>query len=170
MSSSFPPPSTGAAYPHSAPGAPQHPTDPYAAGHPGGPSPYWQAPMPVAYQPAPQRNGLAIAAIVMSGLALVGVFAVVAFIGIGVASGPPGVLSGTVTPIGKTVVASELERSLTGVIEDDGGTVDQITCPDSSAVGQGLVTVCHGSVDGYDDWTGLVVFEDEKGSYILDEL
>jgi hypothetical protein len=161
MSSSFPPPGTNAAYP--APAAPEGQPNPW------GTAQQWQSPMPMGYQPPRQRNGLAIAAIVMSGLALLGVLGIAVVMGLAVAAGPSYVLQGQVDPIGKTVTGQALSSSLTKVIEDDGGQVDEVTCPDSSAVGQGLVTVCHGSVDG-SDWTGVVVFEDESGTFILDEL
>jgi hypothetical protein len=159
MSSSFPPPGPSAAYPQAFP----------ASGH--APGQTWQQPPPVTfgYPPPRQGNGLAIAGVVLGGLALLGVILMALFIGVGSASAPSYVLSGKVAPIGKTVVGSELQSSLTKAVEDDGGSVDEISCPDSSAVGQGLVTVCHGSVDGM-DWTGIVVFEDEAGTFIVNQL
>jgi hypothetical protein len=131
----------------------------------GGSGPMW-APQPFA--PAPkQGNGLAVTAIVLSGLALLSVLAMAAFIFL--APGGSGwVLSGEVTPIDKGVTDVALQDSLVSLIEDDGGSVDEIECPPRSQVGQGLVTVCHGSVDGW-DWTGVVVFEDDDGTFIVTE-
>ncbi|GAA4712710.1 hypothetical protein GCM10025782_06000 [Pedococcus ginsenosidimutans] len=119
--------------------------------------------------PPRQRNGLAVTAIVMSAVALLASLGVVAFIAVGVAGGGSGVLTGQVAPAGGAVSSGVLVPALTTVIEDDGGSVEQVSCPDSSAVGQGLVTVCHGSVDGF-DWTGIVVFEDSSGTFTLQEL
>jgi hypothetical protein len=132
----------------------------------GGSGPMW-APQPLA--PAPKGgNGLAITAIVLSGLALLSVLAMAAFIFVG--SGGPGgwVLSGKVTVVDKGVADIALQDALTAAIEDDGGSVERLECPLRSQAGQGLVTVCHGSVDGW-DWTGVVVFEDDDGTFIVTE-
>ena len=126
--------------------------------------------MPRYGAPPRQRNGLAVAAVAMSAVALLVSLGIAAFIAIGVASGGSGVLAGTVAPSGGAVANDVLVPALTSVIEDDGGSGGKITCPGSSAVGQGLVTVCHGSVDGFDDWTGIVVFEDSSGTFSLQEL
>jgi hypothetical protein len=123
----------------------------------------------MGYPPPRQGNGLAIAAVVMSGLALLGVLGIALFMGVGIAIAPSSVLQGDVTPTGTTVAGTELESALTTAVEDDGGQVDEISCPDTSAVGQGLVTVCHGSIDGF-DWTGVVVFEDATGTFIVTPL
>lgn len=134
-----------------------------------------QAPWPASgqYQPfssAPKGgNGLAVTAIVLSGLALLGVLAMAAFVFVGPIMGGAGyALSGEVTVVDKGASYSDLQEALVTAIEDDGGSVDEIVCPERSQVGQGLVTVCHGSVDGF-DWTGIVVFEDDEGSFVLTE-
>ena len=125
------------------------------------------APQPFA--PAPkQGNGLAVTAIVLSGLALVSVLAMAAFIFLAPGGSGGWVLSGEVTPIDNGVTDVALRDSLVSLIEDDGGSVDEIECPPRSQVGQGLVTVCHGSVDGW-AWTGVVVFEDDDGTFIVTE-
>ena len=142
--------------------APVHQTG-YAAQGPG-PGPY------APFTPAPKGgNGLAVTAIVMSALALLAVVAMAAFFFVGpVMSGGGYVLTGEVTVVDKGASYSALQDSLVAAIEDDGGSVDEIVCPERSQVGQGLVTVCHGSVDGF-DWTGIVVFEDDAGSFIVTE-
>ncbi|SDP60225.1 hypothetical protein SAMN04489867_3094 [Pedococcus dokdonensis] len=148
---------------------PRHPAvPPHPVAHPGYAGPQHPfAPQPFA--PAPKGgNGLAVAAVVMSGLALLGVLAIALFIGVGVASGGSPVLTGEVNVVDKGASYSDLQVALTTAVEDDGGTVDEIVCPERSQVGQGLVTVCHGSVDGF-DWTGVVVFEDEDGTFVLTE-
>ena len=138
------------------------PQDMYA-----GSGPMW-APQPFAA--APKRgNGLAITAIVMSGLALLAVLGMAAFMAVGTATAPSWVLQGEVTVVDKGVQGPELERALTSIIEDDGSYVGEIACPVRSQVGQGLVSVCHGSVDDW-DWTGVVVFEDEAGTFIVNQL
>jgi hypothetical protein len=135
------------------------------AGYGGGPT--W-TPQPIA--PAPrQGNGLAITAVVLSGLALLGVLGLAAFMAVGTAMAPSWVLAGHVTVVAGSVEGAELEQALTSVIEDDGSFVGEIVCPASSPVGQGLVSVCHGSVDDW-DWTGVVVFEDDSGSFIVNQL
>lgn len=132
----------------------------------GGSGPTW-APQP--FPPAPKGgNGLAITAIVMSGLALLSVLAMAAFIFLGSGGSGGWVLSGKVTVVDKGVSDLALQDALVTVIEDDGGSVDDLECPLRSQVGQGLVTVCHGSVDGW-DWTGVVVFEDDDGTFIVTE-
>ena len=122
------------------------------------------------FTPAPKGgNGLAITAILLSGLALLGVLAMAVFFFVGpMMAGGGYVLTGEVTVVDKGASYSDLQDALVAAIEDDGGSVDEIVCPERSQVGQGLVTVCHGSVDGF-DWTGVVVFEDDEGSFIVTE-
>jgi len=140
----------------------------YPQGMYGGSGPMWTQQQPFA--PAPrQGNGMAITAIVLSGLAIVCVIALAAFMGMGAAMGPSWVLEGSVAVVDKGVQGPELEKALTSTIEDDGSYVGEIECPARSAVGQGLVSVCHGSVDDW-DWTGVVVFEDDLGNFIVNQL
>lgn len=145
--------------------------DPMAAAPAGQP---WGPPNPMlpppGYVPAPKRgNGLAITAVVLSAVALLVAIGTAGFVVSGIAGGPPPALSGRVAPVAKSVAGADLQIELRRVITDDGGSVDTITCPDRSQVGQGLVTVCKGSVDGF-DWTGIVVFEDDGGTFVLNEL
>ena len=163
------------------PGAVPQPTPAYGPQspmpHPAGSAAaaqYWSPPPPglgpVAFgQPRRRGNGLAITAVVLSALALLVALGVAAAVLFGGPAGPPGALSGQVTPVDQAVASNNLQAELTKIITDDGGSVDTITCPDRSRVGQGLVTVCKGSVDGY-DWTGIVVFEDAEGTFVLNEL
>lgn len=170
-------------YPSNPFGPPGHQPQPYPQANPqanpqawspveqagyAGPGPGWGPQQPFA--PAPKSgNGLAIAAIVLGSLALLGVLALALFMSLGPLLGPSSyVLSGKVTTIDKGASDGDLQESLTVAIKGDGGQVAQIHCPLRSQVGQGLVTVCHGSVDGL-DWTGVVVFEDDAGSFIVTE-
>ena len=169
------------AEPHPGPPVPQAPIygQPPAGAYLGpstGPSQgqYWGPPPPPAPQgyaaPPKHGNGLAITAVVLSALALLVALGVAALLVGGSSSAPPsGALSGRVTPVDKGVGGSDLQAELTTIITHDGSSVDTITCPARSEVGQGLVTVCKGSVDGY-DWTGIVVFEDAEGGFVLNEL
>lgn len=167
-------------------GPPQPPTPPLGSTFPGAgfppaasasqPYPYpvpgqgWNQPVLPAYGAPPrQRNGLAVAAIAISVVALLATLGMAAFIAVGTMAGPSWVLSGEVRPTGSSVSAADLESALTTLIEDDGSAVGEIVCPGSSAVGQGLVAVCHGSVDDV-DWTGIVVFEDESGTFTVNQL
>lgn len=148
------------------------PPMPHPAGPPA-PGQYWTPPPPVSpvvFGESRRRgNGLAITAVVLSAVALLVALGVAAALLFGGSGGPAGALSGQVTPVDHGVASNNLQAELTKIITDDGGSVDTITCPDRSAVGQGLVTVCKGSVDGY-DWTGIVVFEDAEGTFVLNEL
>jgi hypothetical protein len=77
-------------------------------------------------------------------------------------------LSGAVSPSAGAVTSQVLEDELTTMLEDDGALVDELTCPATSAVGQGETTVCRGDVDGV-DWIGIVVFEGDTGEFVLTE-
>lgn len=159
-----------------APPGPQpqpHPQDPqaWAPVH----QPGYAAPAPSGaphqpFGPAPKGgNGLAITAIVLSGLALLGVLAMAAIFVIGPLVGGGGyVLYGEVDPLGTSVSDVVLQEAIGTALEDQGSMADELECPAQSTVGQGLVTVCHGSVDGF-DWTGVVVFEDDEGTFIVTE-
>ncbi|EWT00296.1 hypothetical protein N865_16525 [Intrasporangium oryzae NRRL B-24470] len=151
----------------------------------GGPTPWsaaaipaqpagWTQPWtpPAPYVPAPRAgsgNGLAIAALVMSIIALVcvvGMGALAVLAGGGPGSTTP--MTGTL-PSGSTVTplsGADLSRTVSARIAQDGSTVDEMQCPATPKVAQGVVTVCHGTVDG-GDWAVVVYFEDAIGSYTL---
>ncbi|HEV7147417.1 MAG TPA: DUF4333 domain-containing protein, partial [Pedococcus sp.] len=153
--------------PHERHPAAAYPMAPTPAGQSWGPP---QHPLPPqGYLPPSRRgNGLAITAVVLSAVALLVAIVTAVFVVAGISGGPSPALSGRVTPTGTSVAGSDLQTELKRVITDDGGSVDTITCPDRSQVGQGLVTVCKGSVDGF-DWTGIVVFEDDAGTFVINE-
>ena len=67
---------------------------------------------------------------------------------------------------GSTVRGADLETELTALIREDGGEVTEMRCPDVPNVGQGVVTVCHGSISG-DPWAVVVFFEDSQGRFTL---
>lgn len=140
---------------------------------PGQPSAGWTQPWPPApYVPAPRGgsgSGLAVAALVMSIIALVcvvGMGALAVLSGGGPGASTP--LTGTL-PSGAKVAplsGADLSRTVTARIAEDGGTVDEMQCPATPKIGQGVVTVCHGTVDGA-DWAVVVYFEDAIGSFTL---
>lgn len=134
----------------------------------GTPGQAWAPQQPFTAAPK-QGNGLAITAIVIGGLALLGVLGLAAFMAVGIATTPSWVLEGEVAVVDKAVQGPELEKALTSTIEADGSLVGEMVCPARSQVGQGLVSVCHGSVDDW-DWTGVVVFEDDTGTFIVNQL
>lgn len=166
--------------PTQAAGSPADPTRAYAppsvpAYQSGPPAPgqYWGPPLASPHgfsQPTKRGNGLAITALVLGALALlVAIGTAAMLVGAASSGGPGGALSGQVTPVDKSVAGNDLQAELTKVLKDAGSSVDTLRCPDTSPVGQGLVTVCKGSVDGY-DWTGIVVFEDAEGTFVLNEV
>jgi hypothetical protein len=117
------------------------------------------------YQPA-QRSGLAVAAMVMSGLSLLGVLGIGVAMLVGAAVSPSWALQGEVQPVNSRTTGAALESELRSLMEEDGSSVETVTCPESAAVAQGEVAVCHGSVDDW-DWTGVVHFEDDAGNFTL---
>ena len=138
------------------------------------PAQQWaSAPAPPAYAPlgAPRnRNGLAVAAVVMSALSLVGVLV----LGILVATGGPGgggsdLLEGSVSATSGTVDGKALAASVRRIVTDDGGDVTRLTCPGSTTVSAGTVVVCRGRVSDA-DWALLVVFEDAEGSFVVNPI
>ena len=146
------------------PGGTTPPYPPYASGQHAqpGPSPW---PAQTMYQPA-QRNGLAVAAVVMAGLSLLGVLGLGVAMLVGSEMGPSWALQGEVQPVNGQTAGDALERELRSLMQDDGSSVEKLTCPDSAPVAQGEVAVCHGSVDDW-DWTGVVHFEDDAGTFTL---
>ena len=69
---------------------------------------------------------------------------------------------------GEPYPGSALGQEITRVIEDDGGDVRAISCPDTAVVDSGATTTCTATVD---DWkeTITVDFEDGAGHFTLTE-
>ena len=156
-----------------APGAPSTPS-PFPASPSAAPQ-RWAAPQPpYPYPPIGQGDDrrsrtLGIVAVVLSSVALLGVLALAGLAFLGPASPGTYALSGKVSPVDKGVQAPDLESAIRSALTDDGGAVGELSCPPRAEVGQGKVVVCHGSVDGYEDWTGIVFFEDDAGAFVLTE-
>ncbi len=129
-------------------------------------------------QPAPSAQGgrgLAITAVVLSALALLGVLATAVWVL--AVTGPTddntstGPLTGqlSASPGGGRVTGDTLARTVGDRITQDGGEVSRMDCPDTPKAGQGVVTVCHGVISS-SDWAVIVYFEDEDGHFTLEPL
>lgn len=110
---------------------------------------------------------LPVVSLVVSALALIGVVGLAAALGASGAFGAGGQapLTGQLSsePVG-TLRGDALVRDLTGVINDDGGDVSDLRCPDTPSVQQGVVTVCHGTISG-GAWAVAVFFDDSQGRF-----
>ncbi|HST49838.1 hypothetical protein [Jatrophihabitans sp.] len=147
----------------------QHPT----YGPPPHPAAQWYPPPPA---PRTGGRGLAITALVLSGLALLGVLIV--GVGLLVMNAPSdegdsvtGPLTGqlTASPHGGRVLGATLAEAVTDRITQDGGEVSRMDCPVTPKAGQGIVTVCHGVIS-MSDWAVIVYFEDTDGRFTLEPL
>jgi hypothetical protein len=145
-----------------------------------GPPPYGQPVRPV---PPRQNNGLAIVALVLSGIAvtvvLVGfvsqmMFGLV-FGGLMTAFGDSGPMAGGLTGTAPQVVSGQqypgrlLADEVTRVMSDDYGLdVTQLSCPETPEVVADAVTVCQGVADS-GEWSFKVTFKDGLGHFALDQ-
>jgi hypothetical protein len=157
-------------YDNLAPPLPHHPPVLWAA--PTNPYPLPQSPVPA------EKSGgrwLPILSLVLSIVALMVVLGLTAWVaGSGVSSlfggggGAEVTLSGQVrdTPVGAALPGPTLATAITDVIDHDFGNVTAMTCPDTASVGQGVVTVCHGAIEG-DSWAAVVFFENRQGLFTL---
>lgn len=150
---------------------------------------YWQQPGPYPNRAlAPQQptrsgpSGIAIAALALSGLSFLGVLVLTAIILLAPAadvvsggggsggssgSGTSGPLTGRLdNPPSGTLSPSDLQTAVTGVVQGGMGDVSGMTCPATPSVAQGVVTVCHGTVEG-DEWAFAVFFEDAAGRFTV---
>lgn len=148
-----------------------------------GPPPPQRAPSPwpLAYTPSPPApnprggRGLAITAVVLSAVALLGVLIV--GVGLLIAMAPADEGAGAVPLTGQLatsthgarVTGDTLAEAVSARITDDGGDVSRMDCPQTPKVGQGIVTVCHGVID-HGDWAVVVYFEDADGRFTLQPL
>ena len=166
------------------------------AGQPGSGQPYqWPAPTgaptgatmtpppppAVGGRRSDTYRGLTIASFVLSIVAVVGVLLIGlmllaspagpdAALPDDVDSGPIVPLTGSVSaPAGRSLPGDDLANAVEQRIHDDGAGDVEMDCPDTRKVGQGVVTVCHGQIEG-DDWAVIVYFEDELGSLTLNPL
>ena len=136
-----------------------------AHGYAPQPPPPWGPHAPPA---PPAVPGLTVLAVVLAGLALLLALVAVVVVAVSSAGGARGPLTGRVGEVrpGSVLAGAALSAEVTRLVEDDGGEVGRITCPDTAAVGPGVVSVCHGSISG-EEWAVVVFFEDEAGSITL---
>jgi uncharacterized protein DUF4333 len=124
----------------------------------------WAASPP---RPAPRSRlalGLAVTSLLLSLLALVAVVAIGALLFLGGGDEP---LTGQIPGVqGQSLPGPGLAAAVRGRIQADGGDVTAMTCPATPRVAQGVVTVCHGQIDG-GAWAVVVYFEDASGTYTL---
>jgi hypothetical protein len=137
----------------------------------------WYA-MPAPVPPVPGRGrGLAITSLVLSALALLGVIAVAVLVMVRTdpnnagPAGSSGPLTGQLaaSTSGGPVAGTQLAHAVSTRINQDGGNVTLMNCPDTAKVGQGVVTVCHGVV-GSSEYAIVVYFEDQDGRFTLGPL
>jgi hypothetical protein len=116
---------------------------------------------------------VAITSLIISLAALAGVLGLAAWLAVsGAFSGPAQApLTGQLqhSGSGSTVRGADLETELSAIIADDGGEVTEMRCPDTPSLGQGVVTVCHGSISG-EPWAVVVFFEDSEGRFTVQPL
>ncbi len=128
-----------------------------------------------------RRNGVAITALVLSIVALLGVLGIATmwFIQMAMGSlfmGMPGedfmsdeyTLTGTAPQVvdGQTYTGERLTREVERVLENDWSTHRNIECADTVVIEAGAEVSCTGTVDGMDsDMT--VEFEDDQGHFTL---
>jgi hypothetical protein len=137
----------------------------------------WYA-MPAAVPQVPSRGrGLAITSLVLSALALLGVIAVAILVLVRTdpnnagPTGSGGPLTGQLaaSTSGGPVAGTQLSRAVSTRIDQDGGNVTLMNCPDTAKVAQGVVTVCHGVVTS-SEYAIVVYFEDKDGRFTLGPL
>ncbi|WP_020574133.1 hypothetical protein [Actinopolymorpha alba] len=153
-------------------------------GNPGGQQqpPDWSA-FPGPHPPPRDRGagpGMAVASLVMSIAALVGVIVIGVFVLFtdpylvppdedyaDVESAAP--LRGMVPepPTDGLIRGTDLTRVVTDLVEEDWDETATLRCPDTEKVNQGVVTLCHGTIGG-DEWAVIVYFEDARGRFTLD--
>lgn len=141
-------------------------------GPPPHPAP-WQPPPPLPGTPG--GRGLAITAVVLSALALLGVVLVGGWVlvttGPSGPDGSAGPLTGQLTslPRGAPITGATLASAVRARITQDGGDVSRMDCPPTPRVAQGVVTVCHGVVSS-SDYAIVVYFEDLDGHFTLEPI
>jgi hypothetical protein len=113
----------------------------------------------------PRGRGLAIAAIIMSSIALLAVLLVGLILLGGLAF--TGSANGNVSlGAGGGLGGDSLEQAVRSAMTGTGSEVTAMDCPDTEKVDQGVVSVCHGTMDG-SDWSFVVFFESAGGQFTV---
>ena len=134
-----------------------HPHQPYPIGYP----------MPTVPPPrASSTTPLLVVALVLSVCSLVGVLGLsVMLLAVGAFGGSGAPLTGQVRTLPNGALpGGALSAELRFVIAEDGGDVADLRCPNTAAVAEGVVTVCHGTISGA-AWAVAVFFEDGQGRF-----
>lgn len=69
--------------------------------------------------------------------------------------------------VGGDITGTQMATAATDALESAGAYVDDLTCPDSTAVNVSSVVACEGSYDGIDDWSLIVYVVDDQGSILV---
>ena len=72
-------------------------------------------------------------------------------------------------PDGSALSGDRLERPLVDLLRSYGDEDVDVSCPDTAAVSVSTAVVCSGEIEG-SPWTGIVFFEDAKGTFVVLEV
>ena len=163
------------AYPYAAPTWPQPPPAAAYSGwvQPQPPPGSWQDPdagLRKARTALGWAIGAAVGAVVALALAVIAMFVS----GAGFLAQDGGFyesLRGQVDGVtdGASLPGADLERSMAEVLDEWYVDVQDLSCPDTKGVTTSTSVVCTARLDGL-EWTGVVFFEDDQGSYVVLEL
>jgi hypothetical protein len=70
---------------------------------------------------------------------------------------------------GTALGGDRLEYAVVDLLRSVGSEDVEVTCPDTEAVTVSTAVVCTGDVDG-SAWTGIVFFEDTRGTFVVLEV
>jgi hypothetical protein len=72
-------------------------------------------------------------------------------------------------PDGAPLGSDRLEHVLVDLLREVGAEDLEVSCPDTASVTVSTAVVCTGDVEG-STWTGIVFFEDTKGTFVVVEV
>jgi len=75
-------------------------------------------------------------------------------------------LRGHAEPSQGQIAQSDLEQAIREAVEEDGGTVSKLECPEIAKAESGLSAVCDATIDDV-GWVAVVVFESDQGEFAL---
>ena len=70
---------------------------------------------------------------------------------------------------GAALSGDRLEHPLVDLLREQGADSVELSCPDTASVTVSTTVVCAGDIDG-SAWTGVVFFEDTKGTFVVVEV
>jgi hypothetical protein len=135
------------------------------------PAPWFPAQNPYG-PPMPDQNRphwTSVLSLILSAMALIGVLGITVWVTMG--ESVSATLTGQVRADASNdpVSGQDLQAAVRDVLERDGADVSILTCPDTPQLKQGVVSVCHGTMDG-DSWAFVVFVEDTQGHFTLQSL